>query len=226
MENDSYGFGSGDRPATRTGPPWEQDGALVNRYIETAKGALLDPQTFFSNMRRQGGLGAPLTYGMLGSAVGLVIGFLIQMMLPFGGAFGPMPRDLGETTAAAGGLVVGLVLIPVCVLLGLFIGSGIIHLILMLLGGARFGYETTFRVIAYTNGSTGPLAIVPFCGGLVGAVWGMILAIIGISRAHETTVGKAAAAVLLPIVLCCLVFVVFFAFFAAMMAGLANRANV
>jgi hypothetical protein len=224
MENESHGFGSGDRPATRTGPPWEQDGALLNRYIDTAKGALLDPQTFFSNMRRQGGLGAPLTYAILGGAVGLAIGFAIQSLMPFG-AFGPLPRDLGDTTAAAGGLVFGLILIPVCAIVGLFIGAGIIHLILMLLGGARFGFETTFRVLAYTNGSTGPLAIVPICGGLVGAVWGLILAIIGLSRAHEISTGKAAAAVLLPVVVCCLMMVVFFGFIAAMIAGIASRAN-
>ena len=40
-----------------------------------------------------------------------------------------------------------LILAPVLVVVGLFLVSGIIHLCLMLLGGARRGFEATFRVM-------------------------------------------------------------------------------
>jgi hypothetical protein len=224
MDNDSFGIH--DRPTSRPGPPWEQPGAFFNRYIETAKGALLDTNNFFATMRRTGGIGAPLTYGMLGVVVGLLGSFLIQMAMPFGGAF-PMGSGMRGAGAGIGGLLLGLVVVPCIALVGLFISSGIIHLVLSLLGGARQGFETTFRVIAYTHGSTGPLSIVPFCGGLIGSIWGIVIMIMGLAKAHETTTGKAAGAVLIPVAVCCVLAVVFFAaimaFVAAAIGGASSR---
>ena len=214
MDSFSGGFGSGDRPSTRTGPPWEHPGPIFQRYIDTAKGVLLDPGTTFGNMRREGGLGAPLTYGMLGLVIGIIASALTQFMMPTMG-----PRMGGDVAAGAGGLVFSLVLAPVFAIIGLFLGSAIIHLILMLVGGAKFGYETTFRVIAYTNGSTGPIGIIPICGGLIGAVWGIVCAIIGLAQAHETSTGKAAVAVLTPIVICCVIATIFAVMFAALAAS-------
>ena len=52
----------------RTGPPWEQPGAFFQRWLDTAKSILLDPQGGFRNVRRTGGLGAPLTYYAIGAA--------------------------------------------------------------------------------------------------------------------------------------------------------------
>ena len=52
----------------RTGPPWEQPGAFFQRWLDTAKSILLDPQGGFRNVRRTGGLGAPLTYYAVGAA--------------------------------------------------------------------------------------------------------------------------------------------------------------
>lgn len=213
-ENDSYGVH--DRPTSRPGPPWEQPGPFFTRYIDTARGALLDPNSFFATMRRQGGLGAPLTYGMLGMVVGIIGSFAVQLAMPFGAIPG-MPGM--ASPADVGGLLVGLVMAPVIAICALFIGSGIIHLVLSLFGGATHGYETTFRVLAYTNGSTGPLSIIPVCGGLIGAVWGIVVMILGLAKAQETSTGKAAAAVLIPIGLCCVLAVIFaaavFAFIAA-----------
>lgn len=222
-ENDS--FGVHDRPTSRPGPPWEQpDRPFFNRYMETARGALLDPNNFFATMRRVGGLGAPLTYGMLGMVVGLIGNFAVQFAMPFG-PFGFPPR-IGDQMQAAGiGIVAALIMVPVVSILSLFIGSAIIHLVLSLVGGAREGYETTFRVLAYTNGSTGPLSIIPFCGGFIGAVWGIVVSIIGLAKAHETSTGKAAAAVLIPICVCCILIAVFFAAIAAFVAAALHGAS-
>jgi hypothetical protein len=96
----------------------------------------------------------------------------------------------------------------------LFIGAAILHLCLMLVGGAKRSFETTFRVVSYAVGSTNPIAIIPFCGGAVamiipfcgGAVamiWNIVLECIGLAKAHETTSGKAVLAVFLPLIVCC-----------------------
>lgn len=52
----------------RTGPPWEREGGFFDRFFETVKGVLTSPTFFFDRMRREGGLGPPLGYAVIGSA--------------------------------------------------------------------------------------------------------------------------------------------------------------
>jgi hypothetical protein len=84
--------------------------------------------------------------------------------------------------------------------LGLLIGTAIIHVCLMMVGGARHGFETTLRALAFAQGSTAWLNVIPCAGPLVLVVWVLVLEIIGIARAHETTAGKAALAIFLPMI--------------------------
>jgi hypothetical protein len=213
-------FGASELPTpARPGPPWEQGGPLPNRYLETVKGVLLDPVTFFSRMRREGGLGPPLTFGLLGFTIGLLVSFLFQFLISPFGVFPGLPPDVEFPAAGLAGLILMLVVVPCLAIVGFFLGSGIYHLLLMLLGGARYGYETTFRVVAYTQGSTGLLNVIPVCGGFAAAIWGIVATVIGLARAHETSTGKAAAAVLIPIALCCVAIVIFFGALMALFAG-------
>jgi len=95
-----------------------------------------------------------------------------------------------------------IILAPIFVIIGVFIGAAILHLMLMIVGGAYNGFEATVRVVCYAQ--TAQLAgIIPFCGGLISMVWAIILYVFGLATAHRTTQGKAVLAVLLPVVLCC-----------------------
>jgi hypothetical protein len=202
----------------RTGPPWEQTGPAIQRYIDTVKGVLLDPATTFRNMRREGGLGAPIVYYLIGGLISVIVSSVWQGLgLGMGmDSYGPMGAYAG------GGLVAGIVFGCVLVVIGLFIGSGIVHLMLMLLGGAKFPFETTLRTIAYGQGSAAPLGIVPFCGGLIAGLWGLFVAIVGLSEMQEISIGRAAAAILIPVVVCC--FLMMLTFGAALMAILGMAA--
>ena len=73
----------------------------------------------------------------------------------------------------------------------------------MIFGGANQPFETTFRVFAFTQGSAGPLQIIPLCGGLISGVWAIVCYCIGLARAHETDTGRAVLAVFLPLIVCC-----------------------
>ena len=101
------------------------------------------------------------------------------------------------------GSVAIIILLPLFIVIGLFIGSAIVHLCLMIVGGANQPFETTFRVLAFSQGSTGPLQMVPVCGGLISGVWALVCTCIGLARAHETDTGRAVVAVFLPLVVCC-----------------------
>ena len=65
--------------------------------------------------------------------------------------------------------------------LSLFINAGITHVMLLLLNGARRGFETTMRVAAYAHGSAAMLNLVPLCGGIIGSIWALVVVIIGIA---------------------------------------------
>ena len=49
------------------------------------------------------------------------------------------------------GLVANLILGPIFIAVGLFVWAGILHLLLLLMGGGARGFEATFRVVAYAS---------------------------------------------------------------------------
>lgn len=186
----SAGPGAG---GDRTGPPWESGLAFPQSYIDTVRGVLLDPNTFFAAMRREGGLQAPLIFALIGLVGVTIIRALLSAMLPF--------SSLGGTMSFGASFIV----MPVILTLALFIASGIYHFILQMLGGPLQPYETTFRVVAYGWGSTYLVSIVPICGGIVSAVWTLVVLVIGLSKAHDTSQNNALIAVLVPTVVCCVI---------------------
>jgi hypothetical protein len=104
--------------------------------------------------------------------------------------------------ASAAMRIVGAMSAPIYIPLALLIGAAIQHLFLFLLGGAKRGFIATFRVQCYASAPL-VLSIAPGCGSVVGGLWALVLAIIGLSAAHGISNGRAASAVLLPVLLCC-----------------------
>jgi hypothetical protein len=191
--------------APRSGLPWEhrQERGFANAFIETLAMVLTKPDLAFRTMKTEGGLAEPLIYALIGGCVGGIVSLLLSLGLQSMGLFAGQ-RD---TFAALAGIGVGsitlIVLVPVFIVIGLFIGAAIVHLCLMIVGGANKSFETTFRVLSFSQGSTGPLQIIPVCGGLIAGVWALVVNCIGLARAHETTTGRAVLAVLLPLIVCC-----------------------
>ena len=191
--------------AARSGLPWEHrhEHGFAKAFIETLAMVLTKPDQGFRTMKTEGGLAEPLIYALIGGCVGGIVSLLLSLGLQSMGLFAGQ-RD---TFAALAGIGVGsialIVLVPVFIVIGLFIGAAIVHLCLMIVGGANKSFETTFRVLAFSQGSTGPLQIIPVCGGLIAGVWALVVNCIGLARAHETTTGRAVLAILLPIIVCC-----------------------
>jgi hypothetical protein len=190
---------------SRSGLPWEnrQERGFVNAFIETLVMVLTRPAEAFSVMKREGGLGEPLIYALIGGCIGGIVSFLFSLGFQSLGMFTDRHNN---ALAAMAGMGIGsamIILLPLFIVIGLFIGSAIVHLCLMIVGGANQSFETTFRVLAFSHGSTGPLQIVPLCGGLISGVWAVVCTCIGLARAHETDTGRAVLAVFLPLIICC-----------------------
>ncbi len=88
---------------------------------------------------------------------------------------------------------------PIFVVIVLFIGAAITHLLVALLVRPQnAGFEATFRVGAYIQ-ALQLISWIPIIGWLVALVWAIVLYILGLREVHSTTTGRAALIALIPI---------------------------
>ena len=202
--------GSGGFHGGRELTPWERRKELgfFPGFFETWKRSVLSPQSFFPTVRPDVPWSEALFYAWVIHAIDVALaaplvglGFF-RSSLPSG--FGSDPQAEQVMRAFSGGfgigsLVVSLLVYPLIVLAG----SAIIHLVAMLFGAARNGYGGTVRAVCYAAGPN-ILSFVP-CFGVLAGIYTLVLTIFGISSLQETSMGKAAGIVLLPILLvgCC-----------------------
>ena len=191
--------------SARTGLPWEHRSGrgLLNAFFETLVMVLTKPTAAFTAMSREGGLSEPLIYAVIGGSIGLIASLLFNLAFQSFGLLADRSNALTGMIGAGFGLVFCIILMPVFVAIAMFVGAGILHLCLMIVGGAKQPFETTFRVLCFAMGSTYPLMIVPICGGFIAGVWGIVTECIGLAQAHETDTGRAVLAVFLPLIVCC-----------------------
>ncbi len=219
-------------PPPGAGAAWERRDQLgfVPAIFDTIKGVLFSPAQFFRTMAKQGGIGGPLGYGIIVGYVGLLIATMYNALVTV--LFGSSLRGLDDGPLAqiapylqgGVGFVSQVIFGPIWLLIGIFVSAGIYHVVLMILGQAKQGFETSLRVVCYSQ-SAAILQLVPFCGGLAMAVWMIVCNIVGLSEAHGIGRGSAAIAVLAPIVLfCCCCGLGLMALFGGI-AGIASQAH-
>ncbi len=181
--------------------PWEDLEGLgfLEAFLTTLKEVLLSPTQFYRRMPTSGGVTSPLIFalilGVLGGVLGLAWQWVFMLRL---GQF----QEISTTHLV--GITIGL---PLIVLLTLYLGSAMIHLCLMVVGGNRRGFEATFRVIAY-SWSTQIFALIPLVGGLIIPIYALAIEIIGLREGHGIGTGRAVLAVFLPFIVIGAFFVV------------------
>jgi hypothetical protein len=218
-------------PGGGPGTPWDQRDRIgfFNALVETTRQVLLSPGDFFRDMPPSGGIGSPLLYAVVIGWIGLVVAALYQALFRsiVGSRFVALadrPELASALALAEGwvGLAFQVVFGAVFVVIGVFIAAGILHLMLLLLGGARRDFEATVRVVSYAQ-ATSILFLLPFCGQLIAAVWSLVLHVIGLAAVHQISQGRAAAAVLLPLFLLCCCCAVLGVVFAATIASFVGQ---
>ncbi len=197
-------------------PPWEQREryGLINALVLTIRQVLGDPDRVFRSMPVGLGFLQPILF----AAVLALIGAIFDWM--WGLTTGDLPpfihpqvaRFMGEPWLEATRLLVG----PVVVVAMVFVRAALFHLVLVMFGADRLGFEGTLRVVAYSR-ATRILSIIPFCGAFIGAIWELVITVIGLVRLHECPVWQAVLAVVLP----ALVLTMLGGFWLSAMAGLA-----
>lgn len=193
--------------SNRDKTPWEdrETNGFFGGLTKTVKNALFNPSDFFKKMPVTGGLTDPLLFALIIGTVGMIFMSVWELLLRDSMHYFMTPemRKIAGSSMSAGiASPLGTIIKPFLLILWLFIASGTLHLFLMMVQGAKAGFEATFRVVSYSVSPYVFLAV-PFCGPLVTWVWILILTVIGLRDAHEISGGKATAAVLLPILFCC-----------------------
>jgi len=190
------GYGPGTGAGFHSGIDWETrpSGFFQNLYTTTWE-VLFHPGDFYERMARTGGYKGPLIYGLILGCLGWVVSIFWQLLLTMAGVAikgGSNETSLLIQTVVFLGLMV---FSPLFVALGLLVAGVVQHLLLMIVDGADGGFEATFRVLAYAQAPQ-IFAIVPILGGMVAWVWSAVLIVIGMSKAHETGIGRVIVALI------------------------------
>src|ERR1700719_1643605 len=106
---------AGSASAPRSGLPWDErhSKGLFQGFIETLQMVLTRPSEAFTAMRREGGLGEPLLYAIIGGSFGLVFYFIYQLAFQSLGVFANRPNPLAHLIGAGIGGVILIIFVPV-----------------------------------------------------------------------------------------------------------------
>lgn len=197
-------------PPPAPGLPWEEPSAGLGSILPTSIRFITSPLAAYKLMSLTVDLVRPIAYFVMWALIGGIIGQIWSYLLfdsivgtiqSFAGPqfekFAPFVHKPGSIQ-----IIVGLVITPLVALIVLFVWSVLVHLALTLVGGANRGFTATLRVVCYAE-TTQIAVVIPGAGGLIAFVWRLILEVAGLAQAHETDGWKAALAVVLPLLLCC-----------------------
>jgi hypothetical protein len=198
------GSGTGEPPPPEgSSIPFENAATpFLDRLLETVKLAITDPVRLFSAVNDDSDIWQAVLYALIFGTLSSAMASMWQIV--WGGMLGSLDPFVRDGMVMGTGFQALMILFsPVWALLGLFIGSGIFHVSLYVLGYGGRGFPVTLRVVAYASTPT-LLAVVPFCGGLIGMVWSIVLVVLGATYAHGTEWWRALLAYLIfPAIVCC-----------------------
>ncbi len=190
--------------------PWEarHQRGWLQAFVETTTLLVARPQEAFLRMRRSGDLASPLLFALVTVTMGSVLQLAWSWVFPQWGLLGfQEPPGFGISRVLAGGfaLVLTIVVVPVFAVLGVLVGAGLLHLSWLLVSGFRsaVGFEATLRVVSYASVPQMLGAAVPIVGSLLAVVWSIALQVVGMTKLHGASLGRAIVAVLLPMIVCC-----------------------
>ena len=199
------GHRPGFREPKRKGAPWENrpDLGLRHGIYDTFKAVLFSPGAFFSSLSWDGGIKEPLAFGVLVGSFGRMFGVFWNFLI-FSGSLLALGQSVFSNVTVGLIFLFIIVMIPFFLILSLFVYSGILHLLLLIVGGAKNHFEATFRVVSYSQ-ATQAWVLIPFFGGWIAGIWQFVVQIIGLREIHQTSYFRVIIAFLIPVALLLLV---------------------
>ncbi|MEO6053472.1 MAG: YIP1 family protein [Chthoniobacterales bacterium] len=198
-------------------PAWERRAeiGIFRALAQTVKQVMGNPAFTFANLKREGGIWSPLSFLLILGVpafifTALCTGLFQIAVMPLLSSNPIFTNNqkliLGGNTLKESMVMLAwqMVLSPVIYTVFAFIGSALVHSLLLIMGGAKESYETTFRVFCYTVGALSVLLFIPICGGSIQSIWVLVVLCIGLKEAHRIDTGRAVLTVLSLAMLCVL----------------------
>lgn len=191
--------------------PWERRDQLgfVQGYVQTVKACALEPTRFWGSFQGDGPLGDAFLFGWLTVALaalptGLLASLNLAQAAQLMKTIPNMPSqamrvfDFMDKSPLLFGLGFAVYMIVVYPL-GLVIGAGIMHVLLLIWGAGGGGFNTTWRVQCYAHFPQ-LVAWIPLVGAIAG-IWQLVMSGWGYTKAHKATAARVVGAMLTPLLL-------------------------
>ena len=192
---------AGTKRHGRIPSPWERRAEIGLRkgIFQTAKDVAFSPRAFFRHTAAEGGVREPLAFGILFGSIGLMLELFWEFLMGEGSLSSIQIGFMADYGASLVFLAAA-ILCPVAATVMICMTSLIVHLLLTVVGGARNGFEATFRAVSYSQ-ATQFWALIPFVGGLIASLWLVVVQTIGIREIHEVSYTRVLIAFFIPVVL-------------------------
>lgn len=184
---------------------------MLSGVVDTVKLVLMDPAKFFESAQKHSLEQAVKFYAIILLVPTILMGLLFLVL---GAAASPL-ASLGTMGFGAAFSIGFVIVYYIMAFIGSFI-SAVILFISAHIFGARKGFDTKYKIIAYSGTPALLLSWIPLIN-IIGGLWSLYLEIKGVSVMEKVTIGKAFVIVILPIiVIFAIVFLFLFTLFAAM----------
>ena len=185
---------------------------MIEGIVEKVKGFLMNPAESFRKSRVDS-IGAAyryfvvllVFYTILSAIVAVAMGmYAFHDMIAQLAQTGVLGAALAGAFSNLGPFVAAMILFVVFLcsfiaLFGIFIKGLALHVFVLMFGGEK-GHEQTLKTAMYSTTPFLLLGWIPYVS-IIGAIWYIVLLIIGIRETQEMDMGKALLVVIVPILL-------------------------
>lgn len=173
-------------------------------FVEVTRGVLVEPARFFAGLgdARPDRVRGPLVFAIICGVVSLPLSLIAEPYDPLApeqaglrSGFLSLFRDSPGAAVALAAVFV--ILLPLLIVLGVYVGTAIQHFFVFLFVRERRGYWGTFPVVAYGGSALTLFTWIPVLGYLMG-FYGVYVSTVGLKEMHGTTTTRALLASLVP----------------------------
>lgn len=159
---------------------------FTNTWLKVMK----NPGTFFEQMPTNGGYVAPIGFAAICNLIASAIGFINRFL----SAGANMTMDMFTME------LISMMIVPLLIgVIGLFIGGSILHIFFKIFGG-KGTYESTIRLLAYSNAAIAlSWTLFPFVA-ILAYLYMIYLAAMGGIKVHKLSVLRSTIAVAVSVV--------------------------
>jgi hypothetical protein len=147
---------------------------------QTVIRVITSPSAFYRDMPKSGGFVEPLVFIIVMGCIAGIIQTVFNFVLHF--------SDLGFMAK-----IMSLIMMPIFVAIGSFIGAAILFIIWKLMGSQE-SYETSYRCVAYLSAIT-PITtligLIPYLGTVIGMLIGLLYIVTASVEVHAIPSKKA-----------------------------------